>query len=65
MERKSHHVEKFMIYRRSAGKREEGYSEPYDDFLNRVITLSTALHYGFTVDDLKEKVGLKEFFGFA
>ena len=37
----------------------------YDDFLERVITLAAATHYGFTVDDLKEKEGLKEFFGFT
>ena len=32
--------------------------------LQRVITLAAATHYGFTVDDLKERKGLKEFFGF-
>ena len=32
--------------------------------LERIITLAAATHYGFTVDDLKEKRGLKEFFGF-
>ena len=36
----------------------------YDDFLERVITLAGAKHYGFTIDDLKEKTGLKQFFGF-
>ncbi|MBO7629154.1 MAG: hypothetical protein J6S87_04315 [Bacteroidales bacterium] len=36
----------------------------YDEFLERVITLASASKYGFTVDDLKEKNGLKEFFGF-
>ena len=36
----------------------------YDEFLERVITLAAATHYGFTVDDLKDKEGLKEFFGF-
>ena len=35
-----------------------------DDFLEHVITLAGAKHYGFTVDDLKGKEGLKEFFGF-
>jgi len=130
MGRKSHCVEKFMIYRRSARKGEAGYSEkeysaphyewektpegmtewvswycfnklgsgsyeaeldeawcwggshndggticteipeewfslPYDAFLNRVITLSSALHYGFTAEDLKGRPGLKEFFGFS
>lgn len=130
MGRKTHRVEQFMIYRRSARIRGAGYSEkehsaphyegektpegmlewaswycfnklgggiyeaeldeawywggshtdggtirneiprewfalPYDEFLSRVITLSAASHYGFTVEDLKEKSGLKEFFGFA
>ena len=37
----------------------------YDDFLEHVITLAGAKHYGFTVDDLKEKEGLREFFGFT
>ena len=37
----------------------------YDEFLERVITLAAATHYGFTVDDLKEREGLKEFFGFT
>ena len=36
----------------------------YDDFLNRVITLAAAVHYGFNVNDLKERKGLKQFFGF-
>ena len=36
----------------------------YDEFLERIITLAAATHYGFTVDDLKEREGLKEFFGF-
>ena len=42
----------------------EWFALSYDDFLERVITLAAAKHYGFTVDDLKEKRGLKEFFGF-
>ena len=36
----------------------------YDEFLERVITLAGAKHYGFTVDDLKERQGLTQFFGF-
>ena len=36
----------------------------YDEFLERVVTLAAAKHYGFTSDDLKEKGDLKEFFGF-
>ena len=42
----------------------EWFALSYDDFLERVITLAAATHYGFTVDDLKERKGLKEFFGF-
>lgn len=37
----------------------------YDEFLKRVLTLAAATHYGFTAEDLKEKDGLKEFFGFC
>ncbi|MBR0165422.1 MAG: hypothetical protein IJQ13_00870 [Prevotella sp.] len=48
-----------MIYRRDAK-----FALSYDEFLERVITLAAAKHYGFTVDDLKERKGLKEFFGF-
>ncbi len=43
---------------------QEWFRLSYDVFLERVITLAAASHYGFTVDDLKEKKGLKEFFGF-
>ena len=42
----------------------EWFALSYDEFLEHVITLAAAKHYGFTVDDLKEKKGLKEFFGF-
>ncbi len=42
----------------------EWFALSYDDFLERVITLAAATHYGFTVDDLKERKGLKQFFGF-
>lgn len=42
----------------------EWFGLSYDEFLERVITLAAAEHYGFTTDDLKEKNGLKEFFGF-
>ena len=42
----------------------EWFSLSYDEFLERVITLAAAKHYGFTIEDLKEKKGLKEFFGF-
>ena len=43
---------------------EEWLSLPYDEFLEKVVTLSSASHYGFTAEDLKKKKGLKEFFGF-
>ena len=42
----------------------EWFALSYDEFLEHVITLAGAKHYGFTVDDLKDKEGLKEFFGF-
>lgn len=43
---------------------EEWFELSYDEFLENVVTLSAAAHYGFTPDELKEKQGLKEFFGF-
>ena len=43
---------------------EEWFALGYDAFLERVVTLSAAAHYGFTPDELKEKAGLREFFGF-
>ena len=43
---------------------QEWFSLSYDEFLERIITLAAASHYGFTVDDLKEKKGLKRFLGF-
>ena len=42
----------------------EWFALSYNDFLEHVITLAAAKHYGFTVDDLKDKEGLEEFFGF-
>ena len=44
---------------------EEWLELPYDVFLQHVVTLAAASHYGFTPDDLKEKEGLKYFFGFS
>ena len=44
---------------------EEWFELPYDEFLERVVTLSAAAHYGFTPEMLKQKAGLKEFFGFS
>ena len=43
---------------------EEWFELPYDKFLDELITLASAAHYGFTSKMLKEKKGLKEFFGF-
>ena len=43
---------------------EEWLTLPYEEFLGRVVTLSSAAHYGFTAEELKETDGLKEFFGF-
>ena len=42
----------------------EWFALSYVEFLEHVITLAAAKHYGFTVDDLKERKGLKQFFGF-
>jgi hypothetical protein len=43
---------------------EDWFTLPYEQFLNKVVTLSAAAHYGFTPEMLLEKKGLKEFFGF-
>ena len=43
---------------------EEWFGLSYDEFLERVVTLSAAGHYGFTADMLKEREGLRDFFGF-
>ena len=43
---------------------EEWFELPYDEFLEKTVSLSSAAHYGFTVEELKGKKGLKEFFGF-
>ena len=42
----------------------EWFDLSYEDFLERIVTLASAAHYGFTSDDLKGRKGLKEFFGF-
>ncbi len=42
----------------------EWFELSYDEFLERLITLAAAKHYGFTTDELKEKKGLKDFLGF-
>ena len=41
---------------------EEWFALPYEEFLDNVLGLSAARHYGFTVEILLEKKGLKEFF---
>ena len=43
---------------------EEWFELPYDEFLEKVVTLSAASHYGFTSQELKDKPGLQEFFGY-
>ena len=43
---------------------EEWLDLPWEDFLERLVTLSAAAHYGFTPEDLRAKTGLKAFFGF-
>ena len=44
---------------------EEWQDLPYDEFLENVITLAAAKHYGFTVEILKSREGLREFFGYG
>ena len=43
---------------------QEWFGLTYDEFLSHVITLASATKYGFTVETLKEKNGLKDFFGY-
>ena len=43
---------------------EEWLDLPWEDFLERLVTLSAASRYGFTPEDLRERAGLKAFFGF-
>ena len=42
----------------------EWFNLEYDEFLDNVLSLSRGRHYGFTVEELKKKHGLKEFFKF-
>ncbi len=44
---------------------EEWQDLPYDEFLEEVVYLASAHHYGFTAEMLKERKGLKEFFGYG
>ena len=39
----------------------EWFNLIYDEFLEKLVTLSSASHYGFTAEELKSKDGLKEF----
>ncbi len=43
---------------------EDWHRLPYDEFIDRVVTLAAASHYEFTADFLRNKKGLREFFGF-
>ncbi len=43
---------------------EEWLEKPWEEFLERLVTLAAAAHYGFTPEELGEKPGLKAFFGF-
>jgi len=44
---------------------EEWQDLPYEEFLENVVTLAAASHYGFTAEMLLKKKGLKEFFGYG
>lgn len=44
---------------------EEWFELPYEEFLQEVVSLAAAAHYGFTAEMLLEREGLREFFGFA
>ena len=43
---------------------EEWFALGWDEFLENLVRLSAAAHYGFTPEDLKEREGLREFFGY-
>ncbi|MBO4318346.1 MAG: hypothetical protein J5855_08760 [Mailhella sp.] len=43
---------------------EEWFELPYDEFLENVVRLAAAAHYGFTAEILKSREGLREFFGY-
>ena len=44
---------------------EEWLDLPWEEFLGRLVTLSSAARYGFTPEDLENTAGLKAFFGYA
>ena len=43
---------------------EEWMELPYDKFLENLVTLVRAEHYGFIAESLKRKKGLREFLGY-
>ena len=43
---------------------EEWFRQPYEKFIENVVGLAHAVHFGFTAEMLLEKEGLREFFGF-
>ena len=43
---------------------EEWFELPYEEFLDNVVGLAAAWHYGFTAEILLEREGLREFFGY-
>ena len=43
---------------------EEWHELPYEEFLENVVGLAAALHYGFTAEQLLPREGLREFFGY-
>ena len=44
---------------------EEWHELPYEEFLGKVVCLAAAKHYGFTVEQLLARDGLREFFGYG
>ncbi len=44
---------------------EEWLDLGWEELTERLVTLAAAGHYGFTPEDLRERRGLREFFGFA
>ena len=44
---------------------EEWQELPYEQFLENVVTLAAASHYGFTAEMLMKREGLREFFGYG
>lgn len=44
---------------------EEWFALPYEQFLEELVTLAAAAHYGFTPEILLNRKGLREFFGYG